>query len=124
MAAKRLSALEIIDETVAFYSEDVTRRALVGHSCEYVTRDGRSCAVGRCLTKGGRDGAHEHEGQDVAGLSGALDGLPLYARYRGHSIEFWGLLQDLHDANGNWDANGITTLGMGEADDLREKFGS
>lgn len=38
--------LEIIEETVQYYSEDVTRRASDSSGvCEYYTFDGRMCAV-------------------------------------------------------------------------------
>ncbi len=41
--------LEFLDETVAFYSEDTSRRALQNRACKYRTDDGKKCAIGRVI---------------------------------------------------------------------------
>lgn len=117
-----LSVVEIVDETVKFYSEDVDRRAVVGGACQYTTPDGRHCAVGRCLidesfigNKGGTGpsgGIDEHWPEDED-LNEALK-----PQYRGQSIYFWIDLQHLHDSEQLWDANGLNVGGQEVADKL------
>jgi hypothetical protein len=42
---------EVLEETLQFYWEDPERRAVSGNgNCQYITDDGRKCAVGRLLS--------------------------------------------------------------------------
>ena len=46
--------LEILEETIAYYSEDPNRRSISedGDGCYYLhPENGNRCAVGRCLTR-------------------------------------------------------------------------
>jgi hypothetical protein len=98
---------EIIKETVEFYWADPKRRATADIGCWYLTIDGRMCAVGRCLTQ-------RHAWRAFAMLCsvGQLPGRLLEAsldeilqpEYRGHSVEFWENLQNLHDNEHIWDS--------------------
>ena len=99
---------EIVEETLAFYEGDPSRRATnFFGECKYETEDGRRCAVGRCLLP-------EVDAKDLSGLVinlvsqkskqqetdlvrfEDLDDL-LKEEYRGHPKGFWKDLQDLHD---------------------------
>jgi hypothetical protein len=100
---------EIIKETVEFYWADPKRRAVTDLGCEYLTLDGRMCAVGRCLTP-----QHAKRAQ---GLMCGVDQLPdllkatldemLQPEYRGHSVDFWTHLQALHDGPQVWNTEGL-----------------
>lgn len=111
----RKTKKEIIDETVAFYEEDPTRRALDNHGlkCQYITADGRNCAVGRCLT--------DEVLEEIENSCGNLNFMgvgPLMKHndrgdsmfreeYRGHGVSFWVALQTFHDGVSYW--NTVTT---------------
>jgi len=112
--------LEIINETVAYYSEDVNRRATNNNGgCEYKTEDGRMCAVGRYLI-------HElpkpSSGVSVQPLNCNLDDF-LMDEYSGHSVEFWSCLQSLHDRAEYWNATGLTESGQSYVNKLKEIYG-
>ena len=101
--------VEILQETYDYYSNP-RRRATSETGCEYITVDGRMCAVGRCcenpklldeLGYGSIDTAEAPEE--------ILDFLK--PEYQGHEIGFWESLQDWHDTNGNFTETGISEQG-------------
>lgn len=90
---------EIIKETVEYYWADPGRRATSSRGCEYLTADGRMCAVGRCMTEETRlrtPGAIVNVVDLSDYFSSSLDDM-LQPEYRGHPVHFWALLQNLHD---------------------------
>lgn len=108
---------EIVNETLAYYEEDPRRRAVTLEGCEYLTEDGRMCAVGRCLHGDADARTLKNYASCIyrsnAGLPSRshyrdpliLDDL-LKEEYRGHPVAFWDSLQRLHDdTNGDhlWD---------------------
>jgi len=110
---ERLTANQIIDETVDYYTNNP--RALEPNCsyCSYVTEDGRLCAHSRCLTDEGRskaknsDAAHHlimDKGDDIH-----------QEQYRGQEPNFWKDIQNLHDENPYWrvteTGNELTLLG-------------
>jgi len=109
--------LEIIEETATYYSEDTSRRASTNGMCEYLTLDGRMCAVGRCLIDPGAVVGGGAEA--ILGENGA-DKL-LKEEYRGHDVNFWVYLQLFHDGN-YWDENGLTEKGKEFLQMLKEKY--
>jgi hypothetical protein len=142
----RKTAIEIIDETVAFYSEDVKRRAVLygadaakvrgyinpdgpeyinSSVCMYITDDGRSCAFGRCMTSPDKTIAGIdtliYNKKKSDGISGVDD--LLKEEYSGHSVNFWCALQDLHDEKIYWDDDGLSQTGMERVEKLKEKWG-
>lgn len=106
--------LEIIEETVKYYSEDTSRRAFNGRGCEYLTKDGRMCAVGRCLSE---------EGLKKYGLySGRF--CPLMIEYMKEEYKisdefFWKELQHFHDANIYWNEMGLSEEGEDQVRKLK-----
>ena len=111
------SKIEIIEETVAYYSEDTTRRGYEYGECLYMTEGGKKCAVGRCM--------NDYALGKLKGVVEAVDDLEnfqvlLKPEYRGHSIRFWGALQGLHDANKNWNVFGLTSVGKVEVEELKK----
>lgn len=120
---KQLTKLEILEETVAFYSEDTSRRAYTKNvGCEYNTSDGRHCAVGRCFNENIQALGDDYSGNQV-GIDAILDfDSLLQDKYKGHNIEFWSYLQLLHDIDDNWDKKGLTKIGLDEVENLKEIF--
>lgn len=108
---QKKTKLEIINETVAFYSEDVKRRAADAFGvCEYKTADNRKCAVGRVLlAKAFREDLDGHDALDILIIYG--DSL-FKNNYRGHAPAFWNDLQFLHDRREYWNGEGLTAAGV------------
>lgn len=122
-----MTKLEILEETVAFYSEDVDRRAYTeGEGCVYNTEDGKHCAVGRCLLPKLKELGTGFVGNFSTAVSELadrrditnLDSL-LQEKYRGHNIEFWTDLQILHDSNSYWNEFGLSKEGQHYYEDLK-----
>jgi hypothetical protein len=110
-----MTRVEIINDTVAYYSEDTSRRGLSpnGESCEYLTGEGKMCAVGRCLLPSARKKVEAWVGAvEIAKNLGKRDlDSVLSKKYTGHAEKFWAELQVLHDRSVYWDDKGITKEG-------------
>ena len=117
-----MTKLEIIEETVKFYSEDTSRRALNedGSRCEYLTLDGKKCAVGRCL---------DLDSEELLRLNGMGGVFNVYRKdlvfkkeYKGHSVDFWASLQLLHDSESNWTSKGLSGYGLKYLKELEDTY--
>lgn len=105
--------LEILDETVAYYSEDLSRRGINSEGLCVYEAEGRYCAVGRCLI----DPKKFQEAIKNAGSATAIIYLKeknlfndsmFKEEYRGHPIKFWRNLQTLHDTKEFWVKGGLS----------------
>ena len=128
---------EIIEETVAYYSEDTSRRSIeTGGGCFY-NYNGKMCAVGRCLIPEMNPEYNDNGGDclvfsfDMLSRGGGLerelirDKDSLFKEeYRGHEEGFWMDLQELHDKPIYWDENGLTIQGQEFVDKLKQKYES
>ena len=113
-----MTKIDIINETVAFYSADVKRRSLnEKEDCSYNGKNGTHCAVGRCLLP-----IYHDLGDKLPSNDWDFEGLftankckdhneMLQEQYRGHDLFFWNSLQSLHDTKNYWDAIGLTVAG-------------
>jgi len=116
---KRLTTHQIIDETVEYYKNNP--RGIQGENCEYLTDDGKMCAVGRCLTpKSVQIAQTKFNGKTFDNLDKSI--IKFKSKYQGHSDTFWYNLQFLHDAKKNWDGNKLTEEGERRVKILKEKF--
>jgi hypothetical protein len=121
--------IEIIDIIAKSYT--IGTRAVVGGKnsvCNYLTGSGLKCGVGMFLTE---DALKVAEG--CKGNVGSLQ-IHLQARgfrnldsafieeVRGHGLNFWGEMQNLHDYGSNWNSEGLSIEGKEEADLLRRKY--
>lgn len=120
------TAIEIIDETVAYYSEDTKRRAKIinptglGCGCQYYTAQGQMCAVGRCLEE---PEAFKGNGSSVDELDAdwELETI-LKEEYRGHDVKLWDKLQSLHDNDVHWNKEGLSEKGKSYVNVLKKKY--
>src|SRR5688572_1556530 len=113
-----MNRLEIIEETVKYYSEDITRRAITEKGgCDYLTYEGKMCAVGRCMI----NPQPFYAGVTILNLESPLETL-LKPEYRGHPIEFWAELQRLHDTRHYWYDQGLSNDGLFYLKKLKERW--
>lgn len=112
--------LETLEETIAAYTSD-TRGVDDDEECQYYA-NGRMCAVGRCMLRP----QDFKEAGDAADLLKdhcfrTLDEL-LKPNYHGFPIQFWSVLQTFHDSGPNWDMTGLSDIGHGRAQLIREEY--
>ena len=120
--SKYITPLELIEETVAYYSEDTSRRGVnAGGDCEYKTGRGQMCAVGRCLMKKTNTEPF-NDNIGVADLFSDYGGARLFqVKYRKIEKGLWVDLQIFHDSFLNWNDKGLTDRGSRELVRLKEK---
>jgi len=108
---------KLIDETVAYYSEDVNRRAVDSDcNCHYLDDRGMMCAVGRCLI----DPSKEHSNtpaSDIVKLT-----FKLKPQYRGFTSKLWLELQLLHDLDVCWTKDGLSDMGKMRVNDMKNRY--
>lgn len=126
--------LEILEETVAYYTEDVSRRSRDARGlCRYETVDGKHCAVGRCMIPGSMlDVSVQTRARYKAKYSMLTAGSSvsfitnlqavLRPEYRGHGSPFWRCLQRLHDLSKLWTDDGLSELGHKRVQQLRRRY--
>jgi len=122
---KKLTAKEVLDDTVKFYSEDPSRRATKPGSrgdCVYTTYDGNHCAVGRWLMEEYQDYNWVHNEDSISTLfdDGSIDIDFLVPEVRDLPFDFWVELQCLHDNVCNWDEEGLSSIGKKTVIRLKE----
>lgn len=120
-----MTKIEIIDETVAFYSADPSRRAIKNTTCMYSTGIGpeeKRCAFGRCMTEDAVNQHGDFQGSvhSLAREKAPLDDL-LLPQYHGHDGDFWRRLQRLHDYPRYWDIKHSEMLAL-EIEAMKECY--
>ena len=105
--SKEKTYLDVLEETIAYYSEDPSRRSInpANGRCMYNGPDGRKCGVARCCSKI----PEEFESQAVSNAILEKYLLPEYAHL--DNLEFWSRIQNLHDDKSNWDDEGLSYFG-------------
>lgn len=105
--------LEFLEDTVKYYSEDVSRRALTKEgSCKYKTEDGKKCAIGRFII--------ENKYNPNMDINSNMSAITLISEYEGclpiEIIKLGGTflcsIQTLHDNKDFWDGVGLTPKGI------------
>lgn len=126
--------LDMLENTVNYYSEDTTRRATSSdyglNSCVYISKDGKNCAVGRWINYDNFSVEDHNDGHafldlikidDKTGYQYTDEEL-FVPEAQGFYYRFWADLQDLHDANENWNKSGLTDVGKLNADKIKERL--
>lgn len=112
--------LEIIDETINYFN--LGNRAVdAGGACKYVTRQGRNCAVGRCMVA---PDPYMWGCARLISINGIRVNLEstLKPEYQGHSVKFWVDLQALHDNRSYWNEAGLSNYGVVEVEKLKKLY--
>lgn len=113
--------LEIIQETVTFYSEDTNRRAYNRYTmeAEYLSEGGKQDAVARYMI-GGKHLEHKGSALDLFGTWG-FNILQPYAMIKDEV--FWLRVMLLHDRHQYWKAgSGMTNEGKNKVKELIERY--
>lgn len=116
--------LEILDEFEAKYIKHPELRAKEERRCRYhICRNNNKCAVGQYFT----EKALENFGDFGGGIKMLRRQMKDYndlflPEYRGHELDFWEELQDLHDISRYWKENdeGMTKIGLVRFNELRK----
>lgn len=116
------TALEIIDETVEYYSthKRAVQKTEDGERCKYYYR-GMTCAVGRCMPKETAKRTEKENGGESAYVLHNLNER-LLPEYRGHSILFWEVVQSLHDTETNWKGGKLSKEGEQVVANLKKQY--
>ena len=118
MSEKLKTKLEIIEETIAFYTEDISRRSVDEFgNCQYVSENGNVCAFSRCCIDPAS--LKPYEGYVSNRILSKLGFDCLKPEYRIEDVWFWNRLQNFHDSSKNWNENGLTEKGLECAHDLK-----
>lgn len=127
---KRLSKAEIINETIEFYSADISRRSTQQGGlggCKYNHENGNHCAVGRFMRP-----KYQNQGTKLKGNTNGIGVFlnvqklksldkALLKPYRGHETRFWSKLQSLHDDGHFWEIGGLTEKGKEALEELKNQ---
>ena len=109
---------KFLEDTIAFYSEDVGRRAKGTNTCKYKTLDGRKCAIGRWIPESlyfpGLEGKDLISNDLVFGI------LPGEIKELGRN--FLNDIQHLHDLDRFWTPFGLSTGGQLRVKYIKEKY--
>ena len=107
----QLTKLQIIDETVEYYSNNP--RSVCGTECRYIGPNGENCAFSRCCSDPTSCIPYEGGNHMLWFVK---------SEYRGHGLEFWKQIQDLHDLSIHWEGNKLTKIGQDHVKKLKERF--
>ena len=147
----KLTYSDVLEETVVYYTEDPSRRALEKNSgvCSYYTQESKMCAVGRCMKdpKLFQDaGAGDFEDlltyiplpgtsinpksigerrDDYETEVGSTLLIPriLKNKYKHlNDADFWSDLQFFHDTGDFWDKKGLTKIGKDYYETLKKRY--
>lgn len=110
--AKRL---EILKDTVKYYSQDTNRRAIDRNgNCLYKTNDGRMCAIGR-ISK---------NLNSFSNCTGSL--ITVFHLLEPELIvlgrDFLNYLQELHDFKSNWTEKGLSESGYFSYEKIKKEY--
>lgn len=132
---------EIIKETIEWYSVPGRRSkessfVTDAPACKYLSENGNMCAVGRVLipeslqkVKELQNTADLHTMAENFGDEIQVDHFYTYSidkllkeEYRGHEIEFWSSLQNLHDCDHHWTDKGLSFTGEGYVNNMCQLY--
>lgn len=123
-----MTKIEIIDDTVAYYSADVSRRSISDErssKCLYKGPKEKECAFQRVvendLSKYDQDSNFGFGSTCVTVMKNEPE-LKFKEGYEGHNAGFWIEIQDLHDRFEYWNNEGLTEKGKEYVESLKHKY--
>lgn len=122
---KKPTKLDIIEDTVKYYSEDTSRRGLDSQGlCTYCSTDNKKCAVGRWMLN---PELYQGSFVNLHFISSTIDvenaDATLLLEYQGHPKMFWTELQTLHDSSRYWNLAGLTEQGLDYVNSIKKEYG-
>jgi len=124
MESKKLKPIDIIEDTLKFYSVNpLERRSItLAGTCLY-SNNGKKCAVGRYMKIDFNNNYH----LNVESISSLLESYEidrLLDDKVSHikNIHFWSDLQLLHDISSHWSDTGITEDGIEYYEYLKDRY--
>ncbi|AGO47915.1 hypothetical protein Phi40:1_gp050 [Cellulophaga phage phi40:1] len=125
-ARSKEDMVRLLNETVQYYSEDLSRRGVESKGsnfCKYRAEGGGMCAVGRCMLDGldygelnNRGGLYSLAGVKISTVdkSKPLPELDIYLKdeYKGYPVIVWEFLQIIHDDSANWKGTEASKLAL------------
>lgn len=112
---------EFLNEMVAYYSEDVSRRSVgtndLGQHICYYKKNNKCCAIGRYIPDDKYDDIMEGKGVTADAV---LRKLPQEIINLG--IYFLEECQFLHDGNKYWDTSGLTNFGLEKYNQILQDY--
>lgn len=114
--------LEFLQDTINYYSEDTSRRAVVYidefNECRYLTEDGRKCAIGRVINISYEDS--EKLSNVTVANSNIVKLLPEHIKVLG--IDFLSRIQRLHNCDTYWNEDGLSAIGKETVTDIIKEY--
>ena len=112
-----MTKLEIIEQLFdKGYCLDTSTRSSNDSGCLYITKDGRMCAIGKCLI----DPTTVNTLLSVSAIPNLEN--KLKPEYRGHSVSFWAKLQRMHDNEEYWNNKGLAKKGTRQLNKLKLRY--
>lgn len=115
--------LGFLEDTVRYYSENVSRRALDKNGqCKYKTEDGRKCAIGRYIIND-----EMCEALDCSTANTVHSIFKYNSNFLPKNIidlgsMFLSEIQKLHDVNFHWNLKGLTKSGKEKVKEIEKEF--
>jgi hypothetical protein len=118
---------EILEETAAFYNlnnRSVRPDGRPDGFCMYNNPDGKHCAFARCCQPDKISLLKERNTVEQLIDSGYITNVDfvLLPEYHGHSVDFWRMVQSLHDREDYWNEFGLSQNGQEQLDFLVEHW--
>ena len=115
-----MNKLEIIDDTVAYYSTHPRSLGIDDNGdvrCRYKGNNGTECAFQRCV----ETDLSEFEGRSASYII-PNDQISFKEGYNIEDVGFWQDIQYLHDGGENWENGELSEYGADFVKRLKEKY--
>ena len=120
MVKTKKTYIDVINDTVAFYSKDPeNRRSIKNEVCLYNGPNGKQCAFARCAQPICK-ALEAHDADNLLEIKGFSILKPEYRHLLNKS--FWQDLQVFHDDSFYWDSNGLSKHGKEHLERLKQIY--
>jgi len=109
--------LDFLEDTVKYYSEDTSRRAVGNYSCRYRTNDGRKCAIGRFIF----DELYNEKIEEYS-IDEIFKHKCIPNELKELGVSFLCDIQYLHDRDFNWENCGLSSKGEELVEFIKNKI--
>jgi hypothetical protein len=123
METKKLTYLDVLNDTIEYYSVDTIKRRSVDSNtkCLY-SFEGRNCAFGRYINNVDefieKNNEYNNESANILLETFGNEVLKDEVRHL-NDYHFWLSLQELHDISSNWNKTGLTERGLSKVEQIK-----